>query len=182
MSRFVVTETPISGVRVLERQRMEDPRGFLERIFCISDLSAAGMKPVRQINRTLTRQAGTVRGMHFQRPPASEVKLVSCLSGTVFDVALDLRNGSSTFGRWFGVELDGSGTRSLLVPEGCAHGFQTMSKDCEMLYLHSADYAPQWEGGVNPVCAGITWPLAITETSTRDAALPGLDDIEEVNL
>ena len=182
MSRFDVTDTAIAGVRVIERHKIGDSRGFLERVFCLDSLSGAGIKPVRQINRTLTRQQGAVRGMHFQYPPAAEVKLVTCLAGKVFDVAMDLRRGSETFGNWVGVELDGQGERSLLIPEGCAHGFQTLTPDCELLYVHSHDYAPEHESGVNPYSAGIEWPLDVTQTSQRDAALPALGEIEGIAL
>lgn len=175
MSRFILHTTPIADVFVIERKPVKDERGYLERLYCISDLAKAGMKSVRQINRTATYATGVVRGMHYQRAPAAEMKLVTCVSGTVFDVALDLRAGSATFGQAFGVTLDGQKTQSLLIPEGCAHGFQTLKPDCEMIYFHTADYAPEHESGINPVSAGIDWPLPVSEMSARDAALPNLE-------
>lgn len=174
-SRFTIITTPLAGVLLIDRTPLEDERGFLERLFCVSELAESGVIfQVRQINRTLTRQPGTVRGMHFQRPPMAEKKLISCLAGRVYDVAVDLREGSSTFGKCLGVELAGDGHRSLIIPEGCAHGFQTMTANCEMLYLHSNDYSPQNEGGVNPIdpMLAISWPLPVAAMSPRDAALP----------
>lgn len=178
MSRFEIENTPIAGVQVIDRRRLGDARGFLERIYCPTELASIGVEPIRQINRTLTENPGTLRGLHLQFPPAAEVKLVSCLRGQVFDVALDLRTGSDTYGQWFGLTLSGDGTQSLLIPKGCAHGFQTLTPDCEMLYLHSQDYAPDHEGGVHPTSAGVDWPLEVSEMSDRDAALPPLKDFE----
>jgi dTDP-4-dehydrorhamnose 3,5-epimerase len=166
--------TPLEGLLLIERTPLADERGFLERLFCATELGLA--KPIRQINRTLTKRRGTVRGMHFQHPPHAEIKIVTCTRGRVFDVAVDLRRGSPTFLRWHGVELAGGGTRSLLIPEGFAHGLQTLEDDCEMLYLHTADYRAQAEGGINPADAriGIRWPQPIAEMSARDRGLPPL--------
>lgn len=178
MSRFTVLDTPIADLKIVERQQLGDSRGFLSRIFCSEELAGAGWhKPVAQINQTVTQQRGTVRGMHFQRPPHAEVKLVTCLHGAVWDVAVDLRAGSPTFLQWHAVELSASNQRALLIPEGFAHGFQTLSEDCELIYLHSAAYTPEAEAGLNPKAPplSITWPLAITELSARDAQHPMLD-------
>lgn len=175
--RFTLIPTPLDGVSVIERKPLGDERGYLERLFCISELAEAGVTfAVSQMNRTLTKRSGTLRGMHFQSPPMAEKKIITCLAGKVYDVAVDVREGSASFGKYFGIELTGDGHRSLLIPEGFAHGFQTMTDDCEMLYLHSQDYAPQHEGGVNPVdpALAITWPLPVTAMSARDAALPGI--------
>jgi dTDP-4-dehydrorhamnose 3,5-epimerase len=179
MQRFSVRDTPLKGVKIVERRVLGDERGFLARLYCADELRAAGWtKPVAQINHTLTARRGTVRGMHFQRPPHAEAKLVSCLRGVVFDVAVDLRAGSPTFLQWFGERLSADNARALLIPEGCAHGFQTLSDDCELVYVHSAPYVAAAEGAVNATDPklGIEWPEPITGRSPRDAAHAVLDD------
>jgi dTDP-4-dehydrorhamnose 3,5-epimerase len=178
MSRFVVTETPLAGLRLVQRQRMGDARGFLARLFCAEELASAGWPgPVAQINQTLTARRGTVRGLHFQHSPHAEAKLVSCLRGSVFDVALDLRSGSPGFGRWHAVTLSADNGMALLIPAGFAHGFQALEDGVELLYCHSAPYAPAAEGGLHPQdpALAIAWPLPPAELSARDAAHPGLD-------
>jgi dTDP-4-dehydrorhamnose 3,5-epimerase len=178
MSRFTFLDTSIVDLKVVERQQLGDSRGFLSRLFCAEELVAAGWhKPIAQINQTLTQKQGTVRGMHFQYPPYAEMKLVTCLRGAVWDVAVDLRAGSSTFLQWHAEELSATNHRALLIPEGFAHGFQTLSNDCELVYLHSTAYIPHAEAGFNPKAPllSITWPLAIAELSTRDAEHPMLD-------
>lgn len=177
MTRFSVTETPLAGLKVVERRRLEDARGFLSRLFCADELRDAGWRgPIAQVNHTMTRRTGTVRGMHFQRAPDAEVKLVSCLRGEVFDVALDLREGSPTFLQWHAEHLSPQNGRALLIPEGFAHGFQALSDDCELVYLHSRAYAPASEGGVNAQDsrAGIAWPLPVADRSDRDRAFAAL--------
>ena len=176
----------ISGVTVVQRTRFEDSRGFLSRLYAADGFRAAGFeKPLVQINHTLTRRIGTVRGMHFQRPPLAESKIVSCIRGEIFDVTVDLRRGSPTFLHWHGEVLSARNLLSVLVPEGCAHGFQALSEDCELLYFHTAPYDPSSEGAVNaldPLLA-ITWPLEIAERSDRDAAHPMLTaDFEGIRL
>lgn len=178
MSRFLISDRPLSGLKSVERRNLGDSRGFLSRLFCSEDLAAAGWdKPVVQINQTVTARRGTVRGMHFQRPPHAEMKLVSCLRGSVWDVAVDIRAGSPTFLCWHAEELSAENRRALLIPEGFAHGFQSLTDDCELLYLHSAAYEAEAEGALNCQDSrlGIAWPLPITELSPRDAAHPWLD-------
>lgn len=173
--RFDISATPLEGLKVLTRNPVGDSRGYLERMFCTNDLAAVlGGRSIVQINRTLTRETGTVRGMHFQRPPASEMKFVSCLQGEVFDVAVDLRPGSSTFLAWHGERLSAANGRTLAIPEGFAHGFQTLTPDCVLLYLHTAAYTPSAEDGLNSLDPRleISWPLPVAEMSERDAALP----------
>jgi dTDP-4-dehydrorhamnose 3,5-epimerase len=173
--RFEIEETAIVGVKRVRRLQRRDERGFFERLYCAEELAEAGLaKPVVQVNRSFTRRRAVVRGMHFQHPPHSEIKLVSCLRGAVFDVALDLRAGSPTYLNWTATVLSGENSLSLLIPEGCAHGFQTLSENCEMLYFHTAFYSPEHEGGVDPRDGdvAIAWPEPIAELSARDAALP----------
>lgn len=180
MSRFTILDTPIAGLKIIERQQLGDNRGFLSRLFCAEELAAAGWrKPIAQINHTGTKKLGTVRGMHFQRSPHVEMKLVSCLRGAIWDVAVDLRAGSPSFLQWHAEKLSADNRRALLIPKGFAHGFQTLTDDCELLYLHSVAYAPDAETGLNPKdpILSITWPLAITELSTRDAQHLMLDNL-----
>ena len=134
-ARFAIEATPIAGLHVVQRKRVEDARGFLTRLYCAEDLRAAGFDgPIAQINHTLTRAAGAVRGMHFQYPPAAEDKYVTCIRGEVLDVAVDLRAGSPTFLHWHGVVLSPDNARSYFIPKGFAHGFQTLVADSELLY------------------------------------------------
>lgn len=171
MPRFDFIPTALSGLTLVQRKVTEDHRGFLSRFYCADEFRAIGLdKPVAQINHTLTRNKGAVRGLHFQYPPYAETKLVSCLQGEIFDVAVDLRRDSPTFLHWHGAVLSAQNRQSLLIPEGFAHGFQTLSEECELIYLHTAAYHPESEGALNVADPklGIAWPLAITETSERD--------------
>lgn len=172
MSRFEVEESSIAGVKVLTRSKLGDDRGFLERLFDMEEFTHGSADlQVQQVNRTVTRSAGTVRGLHLQLPPNSETKLISCLHGRVFDVAVDLRGDSPTFLKWFGCELSESNGRALLIPDGCAHGIQTLENNCQVLYLHSAPYSPDSEAGLDPrnPTVGITWPRPVSSISERDA-------------
>ena len=171
--RFAIGTTSLDGLRVVKRQRHEDQRGFLSRLYCREELEEAGLSaPIAQINQSLTRSRGTIRGMHFQRQPDAEDKLVTCLRGEVWDVAIDVRKGSPTFLSWHAERLSPDNGISLLIPKGFAHGFQTLTDDCELLYLHTASYAPSSEGAVNPLDPrlAIEWPLAIGAMSERDRA------------
>ena len=183
---FTLTDTTIADLVVLERKPFKDDRGLFERLFCKDELSVLLTgKPIVQINHTLTEKAGAVRGMHFQYPPHAEVKFVSCLKGEVFDVAVDLRKNSSTFLRWHAEVLSADNFKTFVIPEGFAHGFQTLTEDCELYYLHSATYMSEAEGALNArdPRLGITWPKSITEQSERDQAHPMLgDDFDGVAL
>lgn len=170
MARFDVIDTPIAGLKVIQRKPIRDARGYFSRFFCAEEFRLAGLNScIAQINHSYSKTSGTVRGMHFQLPHA-EIKFVSCIHGEIFDVAVDLRRNSPTFLKWHGEVLSAENQRSLLIPEGFAHGFQTLTDDCELLYLVSATYAPMAEGGVNaqdPLLK-IEWPLPITEISDKD--------------
>jgi len=171
MARFDFIPTPLAGLTLVQRKAIEDQRGFLSRFYCADEFREAGLnKPITQINHTLTRNKGAVRGLHFQYPPHAETKLVSCLHGEIFDVAVDLRRGSPTFLHWHGVLLSAQNRQSLLIPEGFAHGFQALTGDCELIYLHTAAYHPEAEDALNAgdPRLGIAWPLAITGISERD--------------
>ena len=175
MARFDCIDTPLLGLKVIQRKRIEDSRGFLSHFFCANEFNAYGFnKPISQINHTLTRQKGSVRGLHYQQPPHAEIKLVSCLKGEVFDVAVDLRKDSPTFLHWHGELLSENNQRSFLIPEGFAHGFQTLTEDCELIYLHSAPYIKEAEAALNVTDPklDIAWPLNMTELSERDRLHP----------
>ncbi|MDP2246804.1 MAG: dTDP-4-dehydrorhamnose 3,5-epimerase [Nitrosomonadales bacterium] len=175
MSRFSFLNTSIAGLKVVQRKPIEDDRGFLSRFFCAEEFEKHQFnKPISQINHTLTRKKGVVRGLHYQNPPFAEMKLVSCLKGEVFDVAVDLRIGSPTFLQWHAEILSAGNSSSLLIPEGFAHGFQTLTDNCELIYLHTAPYAKEAEGALNAndKQLSIKWPLQIAEMSDRDRAHP----------
>ena len=174
-SRFEILDTPLQGLKLIQRKPIGDHRGYLERMFCAEELrSLIPGKGIVQINHTLTAKRGTVRGLHFQLPPYAETKFVNCLRGEVFDVAVDLRQGSPTFLHWHAEILSADNHKTLLIPEGFAHGFQTLTEDCELLYFHTAAYQPSAEGGLNAQDPrlDIRWPEAVLELSSRDGAHP----------
>jgi dTDP-4-dehydrorhamnose 3,5-epimerase len=178
MSRFITSSTPLLGLIRIERQPIRDRRGSLTRIFCAEELASVGWnKPIAQINHTCTQHQGTVRGLHYQLPPCAEMKLVSCLRGEIWDVAVDLRRESPTFLQWYAERLSAGNSNALLIPEGFAHGFQALTDGVEIMYCTSAPYAPSFEQGLHPQDSsiGISWPLTITELSDRDANHPKID-------
>lgn len=175
MQRFDCFDLPLGGLKVVQRKPIEDARGFLSRFYCAEEFTKYGFnKPICQINHTLTRNKGAVRGLHYQQSPHAEIKLVSCIKGEIFDVAVDLRKDSPTFLQWHGEVLSAHNQRSLLIPEGFAHGFQTLCDDCELIYLHSAPYVKDAEAALNVTDPkiGIVWPINITELSERDRLHP----------
>ncbi|HKX92780.1 MAG TPA: dTDP-4-dehydrorhamnose 3,5-epimerase family protein [Sphingomicrobium sp.] len=169
--RFV--STSIAGAFEVHHDVRSDSRGRFKRQYCEAEFAAAGLNTRWvQVNHSITFGRGSVRGMHFQRPPDAEAKLVSCTYGRAFDVAVDLRRGSETFLKWAAVEIDEA--TSFYLPEGCAHGFQALTDEVHLLYQHSAAYAPEAEGGVrhdDPALA-IAWPLPIGTVSDRDRSFP----------
>ncbi|WP_338525737.1 dTDP-4-dehydrorhamnose 3,5-epimerase [Pseudomonas batumici] len=178
MSEFLIHGLPLKGLFSVQHKRHADQRGHFSRLFCEGSLSAFGESfHIRQINHSCTRERGSVRGLHYQNAQAPEAKLITCLRGEVWDVAVDLRPDSPTFLHWHAEHLRAGDGRSLLIPAGFAHGFQTLSDDAELLYLHSADYAPDCEGGLSVLDPrlAITWPEAVKNLSTRDSNHPLLD-------
>lgn len=176
-ARFDIRQTALPDVYVVQRQPQGDERGWFERMYSPVDLAdVLGQRAILQVNRTLTRTKGTVRGMHYQVQPSAEAKIVSCLRGAIFDVAVDLRRGSPTFLRWHAEMLTAENNRSLFIPEGFAHGFQAAVDDCEVLYFHTAAYDPAAERGIHPLEASlaIAWPLPVEHLSERDATHPPL--------
>ena len=172
-----IIPTSIPGAFEIRHDVRSDGRGRFRRQYCEREFAAAGLNTRWvQVNHSVTLGRGSVRGMHFQHPPAAEAKLVSCPVGRAFDVVVDLRSGSSSFLQWVAVELDE--TSSLYLPEGCAHGFQTLTDEVHLIYQHSAYYAPKTEGGVrfDDPAIGIEWPLPIGTMSDRDDSFALIDD------
>nr|WP_232374549.1 dTDP-4-dehydrorhamnose 3,5-epimerase [Pseudomonas chlororaphis] len=168
----------LDGLFSVQHKRHQDQRGQFSRLFCEGSLGAFGQPfHIRQINHSVTREKGSVRGLHYQDGNAPEAKLITCLRGEVWDVAVDLRHGSPTFLHWHAEHLRAGDGRSLLLPAGFAHGFQALSDDAELLYLHSADYAPDHEAGLSVLDPrlAIAWPLPVNNLSTRDENHPRLD-------
>lgn len=180
---MIFSPLSLSGAFRIDLDRREDDRGFFARLFCAREFEAHGLATVWvQANTSLSRVEGTLRGLHFQRPPMAEAKLVRCLRGAIMDVIVDLRAGSPTYGRWISVELDEETRGMVYVPPGFAHGFQTLRPDTELLYFHSEFYSPDHEGGLahdDPSLA-IPWPRPVTGLSPRDAAFPTLDALDPI--
>lgn len=163
---------------MVQSEPVEDYRGAFARLFCDRELAdVCGARSIVQINHSRTSTVGAVRGMHFQYAPHAEMKFVRCLRGRVWDVALDLRRGSPTFLNWHGEDLSPERGNMLVIPEGCAHGFQVLEPDSELLYFHTAHYAKSAEGGVrfDDPAVGIGWPLPVVDLSQRDRTHPLLD-------
>jgi dTDP-4-dehydrorhamnose 3,5-epimerase len=178
---MIFTPLALSGACQIDPEKREDERGFFARAMCVEEFASHGLVSTWvQANISSNIRAGTLRGMHFQRGPSAEAKLVRCIRGAILDVIVDLRAGSPDFGRWVAVELNAENRSALYVPPGFAHGFQTLEPDTELLYLHSAPFDAAREGGLNALDPrlGISWPLEIVGRSARDAALPALDDTE----
>lgn len=177
MNTLHCTPTALEGVLQVQRQLHVDARGSFSRLFCAHELASVGWSgPLAQVNHSVTTARGTVRGMHFQHAPWAERKLVSCVRGRIWDVAVDLRRGSPTFLRWHAQELSAQAGIALLIPQGCAHGFQALSDDAEIIYCHSAAFVPEAQSGVHPCDPrlAITWPLPVQRLSQRDAQWPAL--------
>ena len=170
--------TAFNGLWEIHTAPRGDERGRFTRIFCEESFSVirAGLRFV-QVNSSITTRRGTIRGLHFQRAPASDAKLIRCVRGAVYDVAVDLRTESSTFGHWHAIELTDTNERQIFIPEGFAHGFQALTNEVELLYQHTYPHTASAEGGVrydDPALA-VFWPLPVTVISERDASLPTLN-------
>ena len=168
--------TRIPGAFAVRHTVRSDARGRFKRQYCEGEFAQAGLcTHWVQVNHSVTLERGSARGMHFQRPPVAEAKLVSCPRGRAFDVAVDLRRGSPAFLQWVGVEIDEA--TSFYIPEGCAHGFQTLTDEVHLIYQHSAPYSPDAEGGIrlDDPAIGIDWPLPLGVLSERDRSFALLD-------
>ncbi len=168
-------ETPLRGAYLIDLQPLEDARGFFARAFCRREFEEHSLNPaIAQCNFAFNHVCGTLRGMHYQVEPAREVKIVRCIAGAVFDAIIDLRPDSSTYRRWFGVELSACNRRALYVPEGFAHGYLTLADNSEIQYMVSEFYSPRHESGIrwNDPAFGIEWPMAPQVISDKDASHP----------
>jgi dTDP-4-dehydrorhamnose 3,5-epimerase len=173
----IFTETELSGAYIVDPERAADERGYFARTFCADEFAAHGLETrFVQCSISFNPQKGTLRGLHYQAPPHQEVKVVRCTRGAIFDVAVDIRPDSSTFGRWTAAELTAGNGRALYIPQGFAHGFQTLSDDAEVYYEISARYVPESVRGVrwdDPELA-ITWPIPNPVLGERDRRWRGL--------
>jgi dTDP-4-dehydrorhamnose 3,5-epimerase len=173
---MIFSETALPGAYVIDLERIEDERGFFARAWCERELTEHGLETrIAQSNVSFNKHKGTLRGMHFQRPPHQETKLIRCIRGGLFDVIIDLRPDSTGYKRWMGVELTADNRRMLYVPRGFAHGFQTLEDDTETFYMVSEFYTPEAEGGVrwDDPAFTVEWPLGPpTEISEKDQQWP----------
>jgi len=169
------TETKLKGAYTIELKLIEDDRGFFARTFCVQEFEAQGLNPrIVQCNVSYNKQKGTLRGMHYQAAPHAEAKLVQCIRGAIFDVMIDLRPESATFKQWLGVELTADNRRMLYIPEGFAHGFQTLEDETEVFYQMSQFYAPQSAQGLrwDDPAFQIEWPADKRIISSKDLSYP----------
>ncbi len=178
MQNFNFNLTSLSGLYVVNRNLAKDERGFFSRFFCAKEYQRIGFdSQIAQMNHSMTKEKGTVRGFHYQNPPFTEVKIVSCIKGSIFDVVIDIRRNSPTFLKWYSIKLSDNNNKSLYIPAGFAHGFQSLEDNCELLYMHSEYYNQGSEGGLNildpALC--VEWPLSITCVSQRDANHPKIN-------
>ena len=164
-------ETKIKGLYIAELEPLSDDRGFFARVYCNKELEKINIeKSIKQINHSLTSTVGAIRGMHYQSTPYTEIKMVRCISGEVYDVAIDLRKDSDTFLQWHGEYLNSKNFKMMVIPEGFAHGFQVIKPNSELLYFHTESYTQKAESGIlfNDKKIGIKWPLKVTDISERD--------------
>jgi dTDP-4-dehydrorhamnose 3,5-epimerase len=171
----------LEGAYLIDLDKKEDERGFFARYYCENEFKSKGLETNWvQTNTTLTLKKGTIRGLHFQRDPMAEVKIVRCLRGSIWDVIVDLRKKSPTFGQWLNLELNESNRSMVYIPKGFAHGFQTLQDNCELLYMHSEFYSSSCEGGIrfNDPDLNINWPISSKFFSNRDENHPRLNQID----
>jgi len=175
MSQFDIIDLPLNGAKIANKQKHEDERGYLSRLFCMNELNdKLTFKAIKQINITLTNKKSTIRGLHYQVPPFAETKMVSCIKGKIFDVIVDLRKNSPTFLKFHSEILSYKNQKSLIIPEGFAHGFQSLEDNCEVLYFHTENYQSKYEKGIryNDQRLKIEWPLHSDIISNRDFKFP----------
>jgi dTDP-4-dehydrorhamnose 3,5-epimerase len=167
--------TPLAGAYTVELTPIGDHRGWFARGWCKNEFAQIGhSKEFVNLNQSYTKAKGAIRGLHFQRSPHREIKLLRCIAGSIYDVIVDLREGSPTYLQWFGAELSAKNKKMMYVPEGFAHGFQTLEEESEVIYLVSEFYAPKAEAGVryDDPAFGIQWPLPVSDISEKDAVHP----------
>jgi len=184
MKRLKFIKTPLDGLLLLERALSHDNRGIFSRIYCEDELHEAHISlKISQINHSFSKLKGTIRGMHFQITPYSDAKLITCTQGSIFDVAIDIRKNSPTYLQWFGAYLNGDDNKSIFIPKGFAHGFQTLSDNVHLIYLHSDPYHESAQGGISPFdpLINISWPLSTNNISNRDKNFPFIKNIKGLN-
>jgi dTDP-4-dehydrorhamnose 3,5-epimerase len=178
--RIEIIKTEFDGLVLINHNFIEDQRGFLNRLFCKEEFESLNLVcSFVQMNHTLTKKKGAIRGLHFQHAPFAETKVISCIKGEVFDVAVDMREDSPTYLKWYSTILSEDNKKSIYIPEGFAHGFQALTNNCQLIYCHSNFYNPNAENGLNamdPLLA-IDWPEIITEISERDSTHKMLDNL-----
>ena len=171
MNKFSLKQTLIDGLTLITRKPVIDDRGQFDKLFCLDELQEElQLEKAVQINHSRTNDIGTIRGLHFQHPPYSEMKIVTCIKGAVFDVAVDIRKDSPTFLKWHGEILSAENLNSLLIPKGFAHGFQTLKENSELIYIHTQPFKKEYEACLNATdpSIGIEWPRKISNRSCRD--------------
>lgn len=177
---MLIEPLKIPGAYILKQSSFVDERGLFSRLFCLEELaSILGKREIKQINFSKTLRPGMVRGLHLQQQPHTEMKFIRCINGLVWDVIVDLRPNSETFLQWHAEELSSENLAMMVIPEGCAHGFQTLQADSELIYLHTAYYSPESECGVNVLDRKLTidWPLPVSGLSERDQNLPMIEEL-----
>ncbi len=174
MGKLRLTELPLQGAYLIEPNTSKDHRGSFSRVFCKEELSSIFDGNIVQINHSITHQKGSIRGLHFQYPPDAEIKMVKCILGSAFDVIVDIREGSQTFLQSYSVVLSSANMRTIFIPKGFAHGFQTLEDNTQLLYMHSEIYSPDNEGALNVLDPRleIEWPLPLRDRSERDTHHP----------
>ena len=182
---MIFTSLQLKGAYIINLDKKEDKRGFFARLYCREEFEKQGLiTNLVQMNTTLSREKGTIRGLHFQNLPKAEVRIVRCLRGKIWDVIVDIRAKSPTYGQWYGKELNEENRTMMYVPKGFAHGFQTLIDNVELLYLHSEFYSKEHEGGLlyADKTVNIDWPLPVSEISERDKVHPMLSELNPIRL
>jgi dTDP-4-dehydrorhamnose 3,5-epimerase len=172
---MIFEELKLAGSYLIKPKYFSDKRGSFGRLLCKDEFEEQGLShKIVQVNHSINSTKGSVRGMHYQKPPYCEVKVIKCIKGSVWDVIVDIRKGSSTFLQWTAVELSAANQKMIYVPQGFAHGFQVLESDSELLYMHTEMYTPGYEGALNycDSALNINWPLPITEISEKDSTQP----------
>jgi dTDP-4-dehydrorhamnose 3,5-epimerase len=170
MDKFSLIEMPLKGLYIIELKPICDNRGFFEKLYCADEFKSILKKPIKQINHSLTKMKGSIRGMHYQLPPMAETKIIKCIKGSIFDIAVDIRKDSPTCLKWHSEVISEDNFKMFLIPEGFAHGFQTLEDDTEIIYFTTKYYDKERERGIryNDKLINIKWPLKLTEISEKD--------------
>ena len=186
MGKLTIHKTPLAGLYIIETNAFIDHRGAFARWFCEDELKEIiGKRHIKNVNFSRTAKKGSIRGMHFQKPPKAEMKMVRCIKGRILDVVVDIRRDSPTYLQHFGVELSAENMKLFVIPEGFAHGFQSLEDDCEIMYLVTEFYAPEAEAGLrySDPALKIEWPLPVADISAKDSAHPLItDEFEAVDV